>query len=114
MTERVCRTVHGPVEARAGDIAYARRYAIWGRELETLDGLAELNAARSVRDVDRAVRKVTWNENVMAADDSQGNIGFWHPGLLPLRPRGWDERLPFPGTGEAEWRGLLDRSASRT
>ena len=42
----------------------------------------------------------------MAADD-QGNIGYWHPGLLQLKPRGWDERLPYPGTGEAEWRGFL-------
>ena len=41
------------------------------------------------------MRQVTWNENVMAAD-SQGNIGYWHPGLHPLRPRGWDERLPVP------------------
>ena len=38
-TERICRTVHGPVEVRAGGTAYARRYAIWGRELETLEGL---------------------------------------------------------------------------
>jgi penicillin amidase len=44
----------------------------------------------------------------MAADDA-GHIGYWHPGLMPLRPRGWDERLPYPGTGSAEWRGLLDR-----
>src|SRR3712207_5050845 len=50
--------------------------------------------------------KVTWNENLMAAD-SQGNIGYWHPGLLPIKPRGYDERLPFPGTGEAEWKGFL-------
>jgi penicillin G amidase len=107
-TERICRTVHGPVEARAGRWAYARRYAIWDRELETLDGLSQLNAAQSIRDVDAAMRNVTWNENVMAAD-AQGNIGFWHPGLHPLRPTGWDERLPYPGTGEAEWRGLLDR-----
>jgi acyl-homoserine lactone acylase PvdQ len=42
----------------------------------------------------------------MAADD-QGNIGYWHPGLLQLKPRLWDERLPYPGTGEAEWRGFL-------
>jgi penicillin amidase len=45
----------------------------------------------------------------MAADD-QGHIGYWHPGLVPLRPKGYDERLPFPGTGEAEWRGLLPRT----
>src|SRR2546430_1715050 len=37
-------------------------------------------------------------------------MGFWPLGLSPLRPRNWDERLPYPGTGEAEWRGLLDRS----
>src|SRR2546430_2383117 len=36
-------------------------------------------------------------------------MGFWPLGLSPLRPRQWDERLPYPGTGEAEWRGLLDR-----
>ncbi|MDQ3739889.1 MAG: penicillin acylase family protein [Actinomycetota bacterium] len=107
-TERICRTVHGPVEARADGTAYARRYAIWMRELETLEGLTALTEARTIRDVDRALQKVTWNENIVAAD-SQGNIGYWHPGLHPLRPRGYDERLPYPGTGEAEWRGLLPR-----
>ena len=107
-TERICRTVHGPVEVRAGKNAYARRYAIWMRELETLEGLTQLTEAKSIRDVDRALQRVTWNENIIAAD-SQGNIGYWHPGLHPLRPKGFDERLPFPGTGEAEWRGLLPR-----
>ena len=107
--ERICRTVHGPVQVRAGRTAYARRYAIWGREIETLVGIDLLNRAKTVQDVDRAMREVTWNENVMAAD-SQGQIGFWHPGLHQLRPRRWDERLPYPGTGEAEWRGLLDRA----
>ncbi len=107
-TERVCRTIHGPVQARAGDRAFARRYAIWGRELETIVGLSALDDAKTVRGVDSAMRKVTWNENVIAAD-SRGNIGYWHPGLHPLRPRNYDERLPYPGTGEAEWRGLLNR-----
>ena len=100
--------MHGPVEVRAGGNAYARRYAIWMRELETLEGLTRLTEAQNIRDVDRALLRVTWNENIIAAD-SQGNIGYWHPGLHPLRPKGFDERLPFPGTGEAEWRGLLPR-----
>jgi penicillin G amidase len=108
-THRICRTIHGPVQERAEGVAYARRYAIWGQELETLQGIADLNAAHDIRDVDRAMREVTWNENVIAAD-SAGNIGYWHPGLFQLRPRGWDERLPYPGTGDAEWRGLLARS----
>jgi penicillin amidase len=106
-TERICRTVHGPVQARAGKTAYARRYAIWGREIESLVGLDMLNRARTIREVDAAMNNVTWNENVIAID-SRGNIGYWHPGLHQLRPRGWDERLPYPGTGEAEWRGLRD------
>jgi acyl-homoserine lactone acylase PvdQ len=104
--ERMCRTLHGPVQARAGGVAYARRYAIWKRELGTLTGLAAINRARSVREVNRATAKLTWNENLVAADD-RGHIGYWHPGLLPLKPKRWDERLPYPGTGKAEWRGFL-------
>ncbi|HET8952685.1 MAG TPA: penicillin acylase family protein [Solirubrobacteraceae bacterium] len=103
---RFCRTVHGPVQQTKGNRAYARRYAIWGREMQTFIGLAALNDATSVRQADSAAAKLTWNENLLVADDG-GHIGWWHPGLLPLRPKRWDERLPFPGTGEAEWRGLL-------
>lgn len=105
-TRRLCRTRHGPVQARAGGFAYARRYATFGRELQSLVGVDELDRAASVQGVDTALRDVTWNENVTAIDD-RGHIGFWHPGLLPLRPLGFDERLPYPGGGRAEWRGFL-------
>ncbi len=107
-TERICRTLHGPIQYRGDGVALARRYAIWGRELETFVGLDLLNRARTVRDVDAAMQKVTWNENVIAAD-SRGGIGYWHPGLHQLKPKRWDERLPFPGSGGAEWRGILPR-----
>jgi penicillin amidase len=106
---RICRTVHGPVQATARGYAFARRYAIWGRELETLQALAELGQATSLNDVDKVLRKTTWTENILAADD-QGHIGFWHPGLYPLRNVSWDERLPLPGDGSAEWNGLLPRT----
>ncbi len=109
VTERICRTSQGPVQFRGDGVAYARRYAIWNRELETLNGLTKLNDAQDIGDVDEAMRKVTWNENVIATD-SRGRIGFWHPGLHPLKPKRWDERLPFPGDGRGEWRGLLPRS----
>lgn len=103
---RLCRTVHGPVQARSRGTAWARRYAIWNREMDTLVGLAALNEADTVQEAGRAIARVSWNENAMVADD-QGNIGWWHPGLLPARHRRWDERLPLPGTGGAEWRGFL-------
>jgi penicillin G amidase len=104
---RLCRTLHGPVQARSGKrTAFARKYAIWNHEMDTLTGLAQLNEADTVRDAAKAIAKVTWNENTMVADD-QGNIGWFHPGRLPNKPKRWDERLPFPGTGSAEWRGIL-------
>jgi acyl-homoserine lactone acylase PvdQ len=107
-TERICRTVHGPVQdvVEGEGIAYARRYAIWKREVGTIVGLDRVNRARSIEDVDAAADELTWNENLMAADD-RGNIGYWSPGLMPMRSKRFDERLPFPGTGIAEWKGLL-------
>jgi penicillin amidase len=105
--ERICRTAHGPVQARSGSrTAWARRYATWNRELDTLVGLAELNEADTVAQAGDAIAKVSWNENTMVADD-RGSIGWFHPGRLPVRPKRWDERLPLPGTGSAEWRGFL-------
>ena len=103
---RLCRTRHGPVQARADGVAFARRYPTWKREIGTIFGLDAVNRATSIAEVDKAAEKLTWNENLMAADD-QGNIGYWNPGLMPLRPKRWDERLPFPGTGAAEWAGFL-------
>ena len=102
----LCRTVHGPVQERTSRYAYARRYATWMHEIGTIIGLSSVDTARDIADVDRSMRHVTWNENLMAADD-RGNIGYWHPGLMPVRPKGWDERLPYPGDGRAEWHGYL-------
>jgi acyl-homoserine lactone acylase PvdQ len=109
VTLRLCRTVHGPVQERVGNIAYARRYATWRREIGTLYGLAAVDTASSIRQVARDTAKLTWNENLMAADD-HGHIGYWHPGLLPIRPKRWDERLPYPGRGQAEWKSFLPLS----
>jgi acyl-homoserine lactone acylase PvdQ len=104
---RLCRTLHGPVQARSGKrTAWSRRYATWNHEIDTLRGLAALDEADSVTGAQQALARVSWNENTMVADD-QGNIGWFHPGRLPKRPKRWDERLPFPGTGSAEWRGFL-------
>jgi penicillin G amidase len=103
---RLCRTLHGPVQARSRRTAFARKYAIWRHEMDTLVGLARLNEADTVQQAQRALTKVSWTENTTVADD-QGNIGFFAGGRLPNKPKRWDERLPFPGTGKAEWRGLL-------
>jgi acyl-homoserine lactone acylase PvdQ len=106
VTLRLCRTNEGPVQERVGGYVYSRRYATWMREMQTLTGLAAVDSAASVAQVNRALAGVTWNENMMAADD-HGNIGYWYPGLNPIRPKRWDERLPYPGDGRAQWQGFL-------
>ena len=107
-TRSLCRTIHGPVIVidGANGVAYSQRYAMWGRELGTLDGLSRFPLADSLAEFRDAMSRVTWNENTTYAD-ADGNIAYWHPGLYPARPRAFDERLPYPGTGEAEWEGLL-------
>ena len=102
----VCRTVHGPVVAEAGDRARSVQYAMSGRELETVTGILQWNRADTLEEFEQGVRQVTWNENVTYAD-ADGHIGYWHSGLHLRRSPGWDSRFPAPGTGEHDTRGLL-------
>ena len=37
--------------------------------------------------------------------NTDGDIAYYHLGLHPIRPAGYDIRLPAPGTGEYEWQG---------
>src|SRR5439155_553156 len=39
--------------------------------------------------------------------DADGHIGYWHAGDVPLRAKGQDPRIPAPGDGGFEWRGML-------
>jgi penicillin G amidase len=104
----VCRTVHGPVVAYAEQAGLARsvQYAMYRRELETVNGILAWNRADTFEEFLAGVRQVTWNENVVYAD-VDGRIAYFHPGLFPRRSASWDSRFPAPGTGEHDWRGLL-------
>ena len=102
----VCRTVHGPVVATSADGARARsvQYAMYRRELETINGILAWNKADTFEEFEAGVAQTTWNENVVYAD-ADGRIAFWHPGLFPVRSSSWDSRFPAPGTGEHDTRG---------
>ena len=104
---QVCRTVHGPIVATSDDGTRARalQIAMWGRELETVNGILAWNRARTFEEFEAAVRQVTWNENVAYAD-ADGRIAYWHPGLHPLRAASVDPRLPSLGDGSQDWQGM--------
>lgn len=101
---KICRTVHGPIVARDDDAGMARSlsYAMWLREIETIEGVREWNKAKTFDEFVAATKKVTWNENVTVAT-RDGHIGYFHPGLFPTRPPNSDMRLPSPGTGEFDF-----------
>ncbi|CAN5395774.1 hypothetical protein BH23ACT9_BH23ACT9_18010 [soil metagenome] len=104
-TVDVCRTVHGPIVAEQAPVAgqesrLARsvQYAMFGAEIDTVEGILAWNRAGSLEEFEAAMRLVTWNENTLYAD-VEGHIAYWHPGIHRERPVNGDLRLPLPGDG---------------
>ncbi len=104
----ICRTVHGPIVARdeAAGLARSVQYAMFGRELETIETVRRWNQAKTMDEFKAAAALATWNENVVVAT-RDGQIGYFHSGLHPRRSPETDQRLPIPGTGERDHAGVL-------
>ncbi len=102
VTLEVLKTVHGlvmSVDAKAG-VAYAKKRAWAGRELDTLFGWLRQGQAQSFDQWKAQAARSAFNINFYYAD-RDGNIGYALTGTYPERRH--DGRLPAPGTGEAEW-----------
>ena len=100
----VLRTVHGPVIGMQGLTAFSQKRAHWMAEIETVRAFSEFERARNLEEFIQRVDGINFSFNVMYAD-REGNIGYFLAGLNPVRPAGYDIRLPFPGDGSAEWTG---------
>lgn len=103
----ICRTIHGPVmewDKEAG-VAFSLAASYAGHELETVKAILGFNRARNVAEFAKLASCIWLSHNFLAADRA-GNIGYWHGGRYPVRPFKYDDRLPLPGTGEAEWKGF--------
>ncbi len=104
----VYRTVHGLVVKRdaAAGVAYAKARTWSGRELESLFGWVRQAQASDWKgwlgQAGRNAITINWYYA-----DQRGNIGYVHTGKYPERQPGHDLRLPVPGTGEMDWKGLL-------
>jgi penicillin amidase len=102
----VLRSVHGPVVATGSGVAFTQKRAHWQQELGALDGFLGFNRARNLEQFDAAVGLIPTSHNFLYADKT-GNIAYWQAGKVPVRPAGFDARLPLPGDGSAEWPGGL-------
>ena len=105
-TEQFDSTVHGTVTERQPGLAVTQRRAQSSRWSQSIEAVAGWNAAASLRDFRAATDRATGTYNLVYGDD-RGNIMYRFTGYQPIRAPGYDRRLPSPGTGEAEWRGLL-------
>jgi penicillin amidase len=100
----VQRSVHGPVVGAVPGTAFAQKRGHWMQELETGTAFLEFDEARNINEYEAAVEQIVTSHNFLYAD-KVGNIAYWQAGHVPLRPDGFDARIPLPGTGIAEWPG---------
>lgn len=100
----VLRSVHGPIVGTSGGLAVSEKRAHWLRETEGASAFLAFDRARNVHQFEAAVRRIVTSHNFLYAD-RQGDIAYWQAGQVPLRPAGFDPRLPLPGDGSAEWPG---------
>ncbi|HEX2296548.1 MAG TPA: penicillin acylase family protein [Actinomycetota bacterium] len=104
------RTVHGPVFARGevdGEpVAFVKQRFFWKREVDSIPQFYKWNTqVDSIRDFAAAASKFTMSFNTFYADHA--DIGYFHVGYYPVRPKGYHPSLPTWGTGKWEWKGRL-------
>ena len=102
------RTTWGPVMlvSKAPGVAFVRRSAYWMRELSGFDAMRSFYEARSAAEIDRAAQPISLTFNLFYATN-RGEIGYRYCGLVPIRARGLDPRLPAPAEPANDWRGFI-------
>lgn len=106
---RVYRSVHGPLAGapdRRNHRAHALRMSFWMKEHRTMEGVFDMNIARTVEAFGAAARKIVTSHNFFCAT-REGHIGFWFCGAHPVRKEGHVPHLPQDGSGDMEWEGIL-------
>ncbi|MCV6624874.1 MAG: penicillin acylase family protein, partial [Cellvibrionaceae bacterium] len=86
-------------------LAVARARAWEGKELASLMAWVELSKRKTIAEAKAEVGKVATNINFYYMDKT-GNIAYTHAGRYPVRAAGHDPRIPAPGGGRWDWRGL--------
>ena len=104
VNQPVLRSTHGPVVGSSGATLITQKRSHWQRELEAVHAFIGFDRARNIQQFEAAVKLIPTSHNFIYADKN-GNIAYWQAGQIPLRPAGFDARLPFPGNGSAEWPG---------
>jgi penicillin amidase len=110
VTIQVRITRHGPLISDAiegtGE-ALAFRWTALDDEDRTLEAFANIARADNWREFAGALATYKAPMQNFVYADTEGNIGYYAPGALPIRAKG-DGTLPAPGwTGEYDWQGYV-------
>ncbi|SFC17706.1 penicillin acylase family protein [Streptomyces aidingensis] len=101
---------HAPVGSTAPDRGQGYAVSLRWTALEpsrTMDAVFALNTAQNFDDFRQAARLFAVPSQNLLYADTEGNIGYQAPGLIPVRGKG-DGRLPAPGWDSAyDWTGYL-------
>lgn len=102
------RSVHGVVVAKdiANGIAYSKKRSWEGAEVMTAATWLGLPKAANFDSFRAQLEPMSTTVNFYFMDRA-GNIGYKHSGKYPLRSPDHDNRLPAPGDGSMDWRGML-------
>ncbi|MFN8105123.1 MAG: penicillin acylase family protein [Acidimicrobiia bacterium] len=114
-TSTLWRTVHGPVTHRGSvdgrPVAVSQQRASRGFEAMSAAALWKLNSGQVADAADLAptlsVVPMSMNWGYANAHD----IAYFHSGRFPVRAAGTLADMPTWGTGDYEWRGVLDWKA---
>jgi acyl-homoserine lactone acylase PvdQ len=104
-------TVHGPVQgyAKSGGkrVAITFKRSSYGKDILWQIMFKRLSTGRvsGLKSFYSAAATSPFTFNVAYADDK--NIATYSAGLLPIRDKRVDPRLPTKGTGKYEWKGFL-------
>ncbi|HEU0031875.1 MAG TPA: penicillin acylase family protein [Kofleriaceae bacterium] len=104
--QTLCSSVHGPIVAVVGGVAYAMAAGTAGTELQSYEAWLDMGRARSFEEFESNLAAVSYNFNVFYAD-AQGTIAYWHVGAIPVRAAGANPFFPEPGDGSSDWQGFM-------
>lgn len=101
-------THFGPVilKSPSTGVAYVRKSPLWLKEVEGLAGMLRLPSAEDIGEVRRVALTLNANFNLFAAT-TQGDIGWFFCGRVPIRSAAVDPRLPAPMDAEHDWVGIV-------
>lgn len=103
-------TRHGPLVSDVSDmgLTLALQWTALKPGDTTLDAFMGINYAANWDDFMAAMEQYVTPSQSFVYADVDGNIGYYAPGVIPIRAEGHDGTVPVPGwASEYEWQGAI-------